>query len=148
MNKQHTRLACALVIMLAGSCGQAQADHVQALPGPAEAAQPGSGAAEPVQAQPAQPEPAPAQAEPEPGTGPQGARTFPGSKYSFAPLPMEIYMLQNQKPTLVISTPCVQIEKMTHGFPPFMAFENFMFTWIGNVNESNLLPIRIEPVCI
>jgi hypothetical protein len=28
-----------------------------------------------------------------------------------------------------------------------MAFENFMFTWIGNVNESNLLPVRIEPVC-
>ena len=75
------------------------------------------------------------------------AQPFPGSKISFAPLPVEVYMQQGQKPAVVFSTPCVQIEKMTHGFPPVLAFENFMFTMIGKINDSEALPVRIEPVC-
>jgi hypothetical protein len=75
-------------------------------------------------------------------------QTIPGSKISFAPLPLEISMQPGQKPAVVFTTPCIQIEKMTHGFPPILAFENFMFDIIGKVNDSELLPIRLEPVCI
>jgi hypothetical protein len=127
MNEKPNYLACAVLIGLSGIFGSAYAEDAQTLPGPTE----------PAQTQPAQPEP----------TQPV-ARTFPGSKISFAPLPVEIYLLKNQKPTVTFTTPCVQMEKMTHGFPPFMAFENFMFTWIANVNESNVLPVKVEPVCI
>ena len=75
-------------------------------------------------------------------------QTFPGSKYSLAPLPVEIYTQPGERPTVAFSTPCIQIERMTNGFPPILAFETFMFTVIGNVNELNALPIRLEPVCI
>lgn len=76
------------------------------------------------------------------------AQPFPGSKMSLAPLPVEIYMQPGQKPAVVFSTPCIQIEKMTNGFPPILAFENFMLTMIGKVNDSEVLPVRLEPVCI
>ncbi|NWG39859.1 MAG: hypothetical protein HXY27_07830 [Hydrogenophilaceae bacterium] len=72
----------------------------------------------------------------------------PGSKISLAPLPVTIYLMDNQKPTVAFTTPCIMIERMTNGFPPIIAFENFMFEVIGNINESDLLPIKIEPVCI
>jgi hypothetical protein len=72
----------------------------------------------------------------------------PGSKISFAPLPLEIYTQEGQRPAVVFSTPCIQIEKMTNGFPPILAFENFMLAMIGKVNDSELLPISLEPVCI
>lgn len=78
----------------------------------------------------------------------QTPQTFPGVKYSLAPLPVEIYTQPGERPTVAFSTPCIQIERMTNGFPPILAFENFMFTVIGNVNELNVLPIRLEPVCI
>lgn len=79
---------------------------------------------------------------------PQAPQAFPGTKYSLAPLPVEIYNQPGQKPTVAFSTPCIQIERMTNGFPPILAFETFMFTVIGNVNEMNVLPLRLEPVCI
>jgi hypothetical protein len=75
-------------------------------------------------------------------------QTIPGSKISFAPLPLEISFQPGQKPAIVFSTPCIQIEKMTNGFPPILAFENFMFVIVGMVNDSELLPVRLEPVCI
>jgi hypothetical protein len=75
-------------------------------------------------------------------------QTIPGSRISFAPLPLEISFQPGQKPAIVFSTPCIQIEKMTNGFPPILAFENFMFDIIGRVNDSELLPVRLEPVCI
>jgi hypothetical protein len=75
-------------------------------------------------------------------------QTIPGSRISFAPLPLEISFQPGQKPAIVFSTPCIQIEKMTNGFPPILAFENFMFEIVGKINDSDLLPIRIEPVCI
>jgi hypothetical protein len=78
----------------------------------------------------------------------QVTQTIPGTKISFAPLPLEISLQPGQKPAVVFSTPCIQIEKMTHGFPPILAFETFMFDIIGRVNDSELLPIRLEPVCI
>ena len=78
---------------------------------------------------------------------PKGAQALPGTKHSLAPLPIEIYNQPGQKPAVAFSTPCIQIEKLTHGFPPIMAFQTFMFTMIGNVNESDLLPLRLEPVC-
>lgn len=79
---------------------------------------------------------------------PPQTQALPGSKISFAPLPLEIYMQPDQKPAVVFSTPCVLVEKMTFGFPPVLAFENFMFVMIGKVNDSELLPVRLEPVCI
>lgn len=72
----------------------------------------------------------------------------PGSKISLSPLPVTIYFMDKQKPTVAFTTPCIMVERMTNGFPPIMAFENFMFEVIGNINESDLLPIKIEPVCI
>ena len=77
-----------------------------------------------------------------------GPRPFPGSKITFAPLPLEIFMQPGQKPAVVFTTPCIQIERMTNGFPPILAFENFMLEMIGKVNDSELLPVRLEPVCI
>jgi hypothetical protein len=73
---------------------------------------------------------------------------LPGSKIDFAPLPLQIYLQPGERPAVAFSTPCIQIERMTNGFPPVLAFENFMFTVIGNVNESGVLPVRIEPVCV
>ncbi len=78
----------------------------------------------------------------------QSPQTFPGSKYSLAPLPVEIYTQPGERPTVAFSTPCIQIARMTNDFPPILAFETFMFTVIGNVNELNVLPIRLEPVCV
>lgn len=72
----------------------------------------------------------------------------PGSKISLSPLPVTIYLMDNQKPTVAFTTPCIMIERMTNGFPLVLAFESFMFEVIGNINESDLLPIKIEPVCI
>jgi hypothetical protein len=48
----------------------------------------------------------------------QSPQTFPGSKYSLAPLPVEIYTQPGERPTVAFSTPCIQIERMTNGFPP------------------------------
>jgi hypothetical protein len=69
-------------------------------------------------------------------------------KISLAPLPVDIYLRPHEKPTVAFTTPCIMIEKMSNGFPPIMAFETFMFEVIGNVNDSDLLPVRLEPVCI
>lgn len=78
----------------------------------------------------------------------EGVQTFPGSKVSLSPLPVEIYSQTGQKPIVAFSTPCIQIERMTNGFPPILAFEKFMFEVIGNVNQTEVLPIKLEPVCI
>ncbi len=88
-----------------------------------------------------------AQTPPTPQTLP-AATALPGSKLDFAPLPLQIYLQPGERPAVAFSTPCIQIERMTNGFPPVLAFENFMFTVIGNVNESGVLPVRIEPVCV
>ena len=164
MNKKQTCLACAVLAGFSSLVGFAHAGDAEPLPGTtdtarvqlqpaqAESAQTQAMEPEPAQAELAPTEPAPTEQAPteqaQSESGPQVARAFPGKKISLAPLPVEIYLLDDQKPTVVFTTPCIQIEKMTHGFPPIIAFENFMFTWIGNVNDSNLLPIRLEPVCI
>lgn len=69
-------------------------------------------------------------------------------RFSLAPLPVDVYLRPKEKPTVAFTTPCIMIEKATHGFPPILAFETFMFQAIGNVNESNMLPARLEPVCV
>ena len=152
MNEKQNYLGCAVLIGLSGLFGSAYAEDAQTLPAPIAA---GSMAPEPAAQQPTASEPtaskstAPQPTASEPGASEQtAAQPFPGKKISLAPLPFVIYLLENQRPTVTFTTPCAQIEKMTYGFPPFVAFENFMFTWIANVNESNLLPLRIEPVCI
>lgn len=70
------------------------------------------------------------------------------SKLSLGPLPVDIFMLPNQKPTVAFTTPCAQVEKATHGFPVFTAMTNFMYEMAGKINDSNALPMNIEPVCI
>jgi hypothetical protein len=132
MNEKQNYLAYAVLIGLSGFFRLAYAEDAQTLPEPTA---PGPTAPQPATSGPA-------------ASGPTVAQSFPGKKISFAPLPVVIYLLENQKPTVVFTTPCAQMEKMTYGFPPFLAFENFMFTWIGNVNETNVLPVRLEPVCI
>jgi hypothetical protein len=162
MNNKLNCLASALLICLSGFLGSAYGEDAQTLPGPMATPAP---APEPTVSEPTAPEPTGAgptapestvasPAAPEPSAaaptapGPAAVQSFPGQKISLAPFPVVIYLLDKQKPTVAISTPCIQMEKMTNGFPPFMAFENFMFNWIGDVNESDILPFRIEPVCI
>lgn len=70
------------------------------------------------------------------------------AKVSLRPLPVDIFMMPNQKPTVAFTTPCAMVEKATNGFPVFTAMTNFMYTMAGNINESNALPIIIEPVCV
>jgi hypothetical protein len=142
MNEKQNYLACAVLIGLSGLFRLAYAEDAQTLPEPTP---PGSTAPQPAASEPAASEPV---ASGSAASGPTVVQSFPGKKISLAPLPVVIYLLEKQKPTVTFTTPCVQIEKMTNGFPPILAFENFMFTWIGNVNESNVLPVRIEPVCI
>jgi hypothetical protein len=162
MNTQQNCLACAVLACLSGLFGQAYAGSAQTLPLPTDA--PMVQAPADVQALPEPTDgpvvqaPADVQALPEateasviPGpkdTASIQVKSFPGTKYSLSPLPVDIYMMKGQKPTVAFTTPCIQIEKLTHGFPPIVAFETFMFTWIGNVNDSELLPVRLEPVCI
>jgi hypothetical protein len=81
-------------------------------------------------------------------TSSQGRNISKRGKYSLSPLPVDIYLQPNERPTVAFTTPCIMIEKATHGFPPILAFETMMFTVIGNVNESNMLPARLEPVCV
>jgi hypothetical protein len=119
MNNKQNGLACAVFISLSGLLGQAVAEERQVVPGS-------------MDSQSAQ----------------QKQTQFPGSRINLAPLPVTIYMMERQKPTVAFTTPCIMIEKMTNGFPPIIAFENFMFEVIGNINESDLLPLKIEPVCI
>ena len=162
MNTQQNCLAYALLACLSGLFGQAYAGSAQTLPLPTDAPTvqaPAEAQAlpeptgdsvvqSPVEVQ-ALPEPTEASAIPEPtDTASIQVKSFPGRRYSLSPLPVDIYLMKGQKPTVAFTTPCIQIEKLTHGFPPIMAFENFMFTWIGNVNDSEILPVRLEPVCI
>lgn len=131
MNRKQPWFAGAIFICLAAYTGQAQAEEkTEALP-EFQAVEPAEGQLEI--------KPAPHQVNKQPPTG---------KRYSLSPLPVDIYVQPNLKPTVAFTTPCIMIEKMTNGFPPVMAFENFMFEVIGNINESDLLPVRIEPVCI
>lgn len=71
-----------------------------------------------------------------------------GKKVTLAPFPVDIYLQPNLKPTVAFTTPCILVEKLTNGFPPVLAFEQLMFSVIGNINAADALPVRIEPVCI
>lgn len=86
--------------------------------------------------------------EAEPVKGDLQIQAAPVRKISFSPLPLDIYLQPNMKPVLAFTTPCIQIERATNGFPPIKAFEGFMFEMIGRVNDSEILPVKIEPVCI
>ena len=68
-------------------------------------------------------------------------------KISLAPLPVDIYLRPKERPTVAFTTPCIVIGKMSHGFPPIIAFETAVFQMISNVNDSNVLPANLEPVC-
>lgn len=83
----------------------------------------------------------------EPTEGMPTPASAPGSRISFAPLPIQLYLQPGDKPTVAFVTPCIEMEKASHGFPPFLAFETFMFKMIGNMNDTNVLPMRFEPVC-
>ena len=70
-----------------------------------------------------------------------------GKKISFAPMPVDIFMQTNERPAMVVALPCKLAEKMSFGFPPFAAMENMMFQMVGNMNNTNMMPMRFEPVC-
>lgn len=76
-----------------------------------------------------------------------GVKVSNSGKISLAPLPVDIYLRPKEKPTVAFTTPCILIGKMSHGFPPILAFEMSMFQMISNVNDSNVLPAKLEPVC-
>jgi hypothetical protein len=146
MNVKQAGLACAALLCFSGAV---QATEQQAMP-EAAAVQPNS--SEPMEKLPGMEsleiEAAAASRRERSAQRQQQIQAAPGSKIDLAPLPVTIYLMNNQKPTVAFTTPCIMIERMTNGFPPVLAFENFMFEVIGNVNESGLLPITIEPVCI
>ena len=78
------------------------------------------------------------------------ANELPGTtikKISFAPMPVEIFMQPNERPAMVVALPCRLAEKMSFGFPPFAAMETMMFQMVGNMNNTNMMPMRFEPVC-
>ena len=77
----------------------------------------------------------------------RGVRVSNSGTFSLAPLPVDIYLPPQDKPTVAFTTPCIVIGKMSHGFPPIIAFEMAVFQMISNVNDSNVLPARLEPVC-
>ena len=70
-----------------------------------------------------------------------------GKKISFAPMPVEIFMQPNERPAMVVAMPCAMVEKMTFGFPPVAAMENVFFQMVGTMNDTNMMPMRFEPVC-
>lgn len=70
-----------------------------------------------------------------------------GKKISFAPMPVEIFMQPNERPAMVVALPCRLAEKMSLGFPPFFAMETMMFQMVGHMNNTNMMPMRFEPVC-
>ena len=70
-----------------------------------------------------------------------------GQKISFAPMPVEIHLQPNERPAMIIAMPCAMVEKMTFGFPLIAAFETFMFQMVANMNNTNMMPMRFEPVC-
>lgn len=73
----------------------------------------------------------------------------PGRRHiSLSPLPVDIYINPGLRPAVAFSTPCTTIAKMTNNFPPIIAAENFMFSMVGRINESDALPFSIEPVCV
>lgn len=76
-----------------------------------------------------------------------GVRISNRGKISLAPLPVDIYLRPKEKPTVAFTAPCMIIGKMSHGFPPIIAFETAAFQMISNVNDSNVLPAKLEPVC-
>jgi hypothetical protein len=125
MNTKINTLFCAIAISLSGLHTQAYAEEIA----PADVGE----AAEALPANAAIDTP---------------EQPFTGSKINFAPLPVEIVMQPGQKPAVVFTTPCIQIAKMTNNFPPIIAFEYFMLEMIGMVNNSELLPVRLEPVCV
>ncbi|MEQ1592914.1 MAG: hypothetical protein ABL892_11070 [Thiobacillaceae bacterium] len=70
-----------------------------------------------------------------------------GKKISFAPMPVEISLQPNEKPAMVVAMPCSMVEKMSFGFPPVAMAETFMFQMVGIMNNTNMMPMRFEPVC-
>jgi hypothetical protein len=68
-------------------------------------------------------------------------------KISFAPMPVEIFLQPDEKPAMVVAMPCSLVEKMSAGFPPVTLAETFMFQMVGVMNNTNMMPIRFEPVC-
>jgi len=70
-----------------------------------------------------------------------------GKKISLAPIPVEIFLQPNERPALVVAMPCAMVEKMTFGFPPVTAMETVFFQMVGTMNNTNMMPLRFEPVC-
>jgi hypothetical protein len=69
-------------------------------------------------------------------------------KVSFKPLPLEIYFSPNNRPAVLFTTPCLALAGLTNTFPPAKMFEIIMFTGINKLNDSEALPISLEPICI
>lgn len=139
MNTKQYCLSIAILACLSAVPAQAKTHKAKALPSPmiSQAAKAPEKLAMPAQASIAE----------RPTTSNSGNISKRG-KISLSPLPVDIYLQPNDRPTVAFTTPCIMIEKATHGFPPILAFETMMFQVIGNVNESNMLPARLEPVCV
>ncbi|MGO9443961.1 MAG: hypothetical protein ACLPXB_04195 [Thiobacillaceae bacterium] len=80
--------------------------------------------------------------------GQKPVEPLPSSKISFAPMPVDMYLQQGQKPIVAVTMPCIEMGKAFQAFPLFTTFENLMFQMIGNMNDSEMLPMKFEPVCI
>ncbi len=139
MNTKQYCLSIAILACLSAVPAQAKTHKARALPSPmiSQAAKAPEKVAMPAQVSIAE----------RPKTSNSGNISKRG-KFSLSPLPVDIYLQPNDRPTVAFTTPCIMIEKATHGFPPILAFETMMFQVIGNVNESNMLPARLEPVCV
>lgn len=70
-----------------------------------------------------------------------------GTRTNFGPLPMEMHSQPGQKTALIMKLPCRMVETMTFGFPPVAFFESVMFQMVGVMNQTNMMPLQMEPVC-
>jgi hypothetical protein len=75
------------------------------------------------------------------------AQALTNRQISFGAMPMKIYLASGSKPIVAITLPCSAVEKSWNWFPPFTMGERMMFGMVGNVNEADFLPMKIEPVC-
>lgn len=75
----------------------------------------------------------------------QAAESHAKSDDLLGMLPVRLYTPAGQKPTLLFSTPCMELAKLDHGIGPLAAMRDLMAMAVLETNR--VLPIDLQPVC-